>query len=233
MLLPTKRDAEALKKIETKKELDEAAKLYRSVDGLRKAVVAEKENLLKFQEESLKKVKEDINKVIDQKNLLMLEVKELKELKVYLQIPLDKEWEKVREEQNKLSKFATELQSDYMSLNERKAETELKETELRQEESRIADIKLQVVRNLTRSEENKLKSSEILSRNTKVEEELDLKIAMVEKELRERELAVASRERDMGMKELQIEKDKQDIINNKKLLEDRRKTLERAIKRNG
>lgn len=68
-----------LKALERKREIDEGAKLAKKIDTLRELSASEQTNLSRFRDETLKKVREEIDSAMGERDALAREVVSLKE----------------------------------------------------------------------------------------------------------------------------------------------------------
>lgn len=87
-LLP-KQEFAQLKSEERKREIDEGIKLAEKVDLLRETAAQEGANLAKFRIESLKVIKEEIDKLISEKDILKKEIAELIKEKIDLKSQIE------------------------------------------------------------------------------------------------------------------------------------------------
>lgn len=78
MRLLSKEQITITQSLERQREIQEGAKLAKKVDDLRELSAKEQTNLIKFRDESLKEIKEEINSTILQRNAILNEVAELR-----------------------------------------------------------------------------------------------------------------------------------------------------------
>ncbi len=84
MKLLDKQSITTLKNIDRKREVEEGAKLAKKIDILRETASKEEANLSKFRDQSLRLIKEEIDKLIDEKLTLRQQIEKLKEEKQLL-----------------------------------------------------------------------------------------------------------------------------------------------------
>src|SRR5258708_2263052 len=125
MKLLDKKTVDTLKAVERKKEVDEGAKLAKRVDNLRELSAKEEANLTKFRDESLKKIREEIEQEVQKCDVLKKENVILVEQNRILRIPLDVEWEEVRTLQTQNLKRGDDI--SFREINVGKQEEDLKE----------------------------------------------------------------------------------------------------------
>lgn len=220
-----------MKAVERRKEIDEGAKLASSVDTMRKLVASEQTNLIKFRDESLKTIKEELGGLQARKQFLLSEVESLEELRIRLQEPLDAEWEKVKKE---LASIEATKQNLYATINGlKKSEKLYKKSfeELGIEKKRVEDLKTSARESFTLAERIKNEAAEILDEAHRESNEMDTEMNEREQQLHLKEDVVAIRERDMANGKEQNERDHKDIIKIKAQLASQRAILERAMKK--
>lgn len=231
MKLLTKQEIVREKSLERKNEIDEGVKLARRVDTLRQTVAKEEANLNKFRDESLKILRNDLETLQKQKEVLVSQINELDEQKRILRIPLDSEWVKVETRKK-------EIQTDQELLNEKVSNLLQKEQnyalnirELLIEQERTKDERSKASQNLIKSSENLAFSEKIISETQAKRKENDEYFAQKNKELLSREAQIAISERELKLKEDQIDKERSGLITRTILIQDREQTLERELKR--
>ena len=218
MKLLDKQTIVTLKGTERKREVDEAVKLAKKVDYLRQTAAQEEANLAKFRHESIQKVKDEIASLIEEKDILIGEVGVLEYQKEQLQEPLDDEWDRVKEESTVIDNRIEELEIAQAGLNLKEKEIQIKLDALKTESERIKDLKLQTLTALSEAEEREQKATEILVETKQMRyqtlEELNKRI------------------QSTSLKEAEVEANKRDLDNRKKILDDKEielKHTERAI----
>jgi len=102
MKLLTKREVADRKNEETRKEAEQGSFLAAKIDQLRKTSVEEENKLSASRKLMLEVIKEDITELETKKTLLISEIDSLKNQRVELLKPLDKEWANVNSEKSVL-----------------------------------------------------------------------------------------------------------------------------------
>lgn len=231
MKIPSKQEVSTSKALERKREIDEGLKIANKVDTLRKLASTEQNNLIKFRDESLQSIKEEIANYVDSRDSLQREVDALKEQRVSLQIPLDKEWIIVN-----LAKqdVVTAKENIYATLeglkkSEKSYAQSLKELEL--ERIKVGNLKASANESFSLAEKIKDEASRIL-------DEANQETNEIYEEMNLREQQLHSKEQDILIKEIDVkngkdanERERKEIISIKAQLADERATLERALLR--
>ena len=231
MRLLAKQEVQNIKTSERKLEIDQAFKLATRVDTLRQTVADEEVNLTKFRNETVKKIQGEIDSLIHKKSTLENDVKNLSEEKKSLQIPLDKEWEKVREKRTDLVKVEHDL-SDREFVVKRTEMAVLKvQKDLDIEESRIKDRKSLSEQKLKEADEILLSAKDVELKT--LEDQVRARTYFEEKEkgLVSRETELNARERDVENGKKNNDKVRKSLSLKEAQLIDREQTLDRSIER--
>lgn len=232
MKLLEKREIDKLKAIDRRKEIDEGIKLARKVDTLRELSAKEETNLLKFRDESIKKVKEEINILIAEKEALLNDPTLLKKEKVLSQVKVELEnsFKKLNKEKRAVEELRRSILDKETNLIARESQIDISFKEFFDRNEKIKekenltqkylskaeiDYKLQQD-TLLRVEESKRKFDEYQKKQTEV----------IEAKYRE----LALREKDIENQRNQNERDKADIEKDKLHIASQQETLAIAWK---
>lgn len=103
MKLLAKREIDKAKAQEKKQEIDTGLSLAKAVDTLREQLQTEQKSLLVWRETHIQEVKDEIAQIVAKKDILDKECDEARILREELLKPLDKEWQEINLEKQKLS----------------------------------------------------------------------------------------------------------------------------------
>lgn len=231
MKLLDKQTIVSLKGKERKQEIDEALKLAKKIDLLRETSAKEEVNLQKFRLASLNKVREEIDRLIEEKNLAQAQVTALEVKRSDLQKPLDAEWDRVKEEEQRLINFSLELNNKYLEIQDDSKNNQVEKELIETEKERIESERKRSIKYIA-------ESSEILEdarkEYTKAQRQVVESNEYFEKknsELLTREAQIAVNEREIEINRKDITEKRKEIAVEKIQLRDQRATLERAINR--
>ncbi len=226
-----KSEIDSAKAQDRQREINEGIKLAGRVDALREAQATEEANLEKFRRESIFKINEEIVSITENKNVLLKEVSDLEDRKRLALLPLDAEWDKVKEKQEELTQYALTLQEDSRILEESKGEYGVELELLEVEKKRICDERNRSIKALADSDEKHEQARKVLKEAQSIKDSaIQLKDA-VTSELIERDAVVASKERDLENKVNKFDKEVKALDRERIKLDDMRATLERAMRR--
>lgn len=229
--LLTKQEINEKKAQERRLEIEEGAKLARRVDNLRELAVQEEASLASFRAKTLKGIQDEINKLTEEKNLLIKDVNILRD-----EITEGTRVLKIKE--TELSERESEIDKRNISIDKRtlglkilsKALSDESESLKRQIQSMnygftiFSEMRKETDNNLQESKDILLKIREQINFTADLFED-------IEKELKSKNIEVALRERDISIKEERI-KNTFDSLREKELqLLDREQTLEREFNR--
>lgn len=231
MKLLSKTEIVASKNKERQVEIGEGAKLAHKIDVLRETAAKEETNLAKWREETMKATKKDIETLILKKTALQSEITSLTEQKRILQIPLDREWEKIRAMEDHLIKFGEELNEKHTDIQQKELDYDLKVKELKIEKDRIKDIKQRTEVNLRESELSKEESKQLLQEANHTRLKMEQDLTARHKELLDKEAEIAVRERENGLKQRYFDKIAIELNNKERRINDKYSTLLRTINR--
>lgn len=229
-LLP-KSEIAANKAAAKKSEIDEGQRLAKRIDAMRETLLNEEKSLEQFRSRTVALIHSEIEKENRILSDLRTEIRDLTVKRQELMVPLDSEWARVNEELEEISHQFQEIDKAWKSIKDsdlevkeklREASATVKRAETTEAKAKemlknASELELKA-RNTSRQAVRKLASAEVLSEK-------------VVSELMERDKNLASRERDYTIREAQLLERESDIERDWKLLEDRKATFERHIKR--
>lgn len=231
MHLFEKREIDRLKSKERQQEIDQGITLARRVDSLRETAAVEESNLVKFREKTVAELHEQIKPLQEHKDVLTGEVQDLERRAKNARIPLDAEWEKLKEEKIAFSKerFKLDNRADTLTLQ---VEEHLRlAQDLENEKGRTANFKRTASENLVQSEST-LKNAQEVAVSIRNKAQLTLVEAQLrQKDSLNREAKVAVREREVEIKQENMAKQEKDLRKREILLKDRLAMLQRTEKR--
>lgn len=216
---------------EKRNEIDQGLALAKKVDSLRETAASEESKLAKFRSETLKVIKDDIDKLIIEKQALESNIESLNAQRIELMKPLTDAWDKVNAKEYELTEYALSLQNKFDKLSSEKKDFELKSEELDMEEQRITERERETIRLLAQADEDRDKSAELVRQNSKILEDSKNFIEQANKNMLEREAQIAIREREIELESKKNAKEKRELEIIKARLDDQRATLEREINR--
>ncbi len=212
-------------------EIDEGAKIARRVDSLRSKVAQEDMELKKFREASIKKVQEEINSLISNRDVMVKEVEELTEKKRILQIPLDDAWKQCDKRNIELTEVENKLTEKAQILHRQEVEIESREYRLKIAEEEILDEKTKIkyvtakASDLFDLAQGKFRDAEEMFDKANHYFE-NKKVTLVE-----REMNVAARERTAQLVRDSNDRDRSELNKRERLINDKYETLLRTEKR--
>lgn len=219
MKLLDKQTIAVQKSTERKREVEEGIKLAKSVDNLRETLSGEQANLRKFRDSTLKLLKDEIDVLINKKNLITSEITALEEKRRIAEAPIDLtiEWKSVEIAKKEVEDLKQELFNRETVVIGREVavhaldsrEKELNERDLKSENYLVQSRKTyEITENLRRDmEERKLK--------------FDTSIDIKEQEIKSKEQELVLREH----KVLELKNDIESL--EKKLLDKETSLIER------
>lgn len=232
MKLNQKKEIVVQKSNERKLEIQEGAKLARSVDALRETHSVEQQKLKKFRDDSLALIKSEISTFIEERNGLKTDVEFLREQKkVLLDIPLDAEWNLVENKQRHLTDLEIILQDRILQSRDKEKSIEEIKKQLSIEKERIYDERLLSTQKL--SEANlKLSEATLKLRTAESEIEKSDEYAYSKgKDIFKKEENVSIRERDIANKEITLQARERELNNRERAINDKYEVLLRTEKR--
>lgn len=231
MHLLSKQEINTAKITERRQEIDEGVKLAKKVDALREVSAKEEANLSKFRSESLKQLKNDIEVLTRQKNVLQEELTRLEEDRKSLQKPLDNKWAEFWEKSEKLNSKEKEIEARIVQLDQKESLQIKSDYELSLKSDRLENYKSQIEKNLLDSikvvEQAQLK----LDKAQEKLEKIDILVEKESAELLKREGQVAVEERNSRILRESLNQRELKLNHREKFINDKYATLERTINR--
>lgn len=233
MKILAKNEVSAAKNVDRKREIDEGVKLVRKVEALRKTHANEEATLKVFREQSVAQAMKDIEELVERKQNLTNEVADLEAKKIAANVPLDSEWERLREWEKEVAgrHFDNQTTTDLLAkatdlLSERERGVNFEEERLADERARSKKMLGEALIKDTQAD-NKLKmalEAEIASQERHAER--SARIDKREKDLVARETASVARHSELDERE-RLAKE------NERAIQDRYDTLLRTEQRHG
>lgn len=230
MRLLAKQQIEKDKSLEKRREIDEGIKLAKKVDKLREISAQEESNLKRFRDESIKVVKSEIDVLIVRKETLKSDVKELEELRILAQAPIDlkAEWGKVKTDKVEIEGWKRDLLSRESIVIVREATVESKtndffrrDEELREKETLTNRYLTETKKAYDESDKTRAKADEYAKKTDKELDKRDRIIAAKEEELK-------YRENELELEKEKIAKDRKENTDERLHIESQQKTLRTA-----
>lgn len=231
MKLLSKQEVDTQKAKERKLEIDEGAKLAKRIDSLRELHSKEEKNLISFRDTNLANIRKEIDEEIKKRGSLRSQVSQAEERLEYLRKPLDREWEKVRNERLNLEDEKALIVGEWGKIKEKSNENVRISLENLTEKSRLEDERKKVLEIVKETLENREKSEKTLSESRKILSISEETARKKSQELNVRETEVAIRERDVDNFEINLKNREIELNILEKQLEDKRATLQRALQR--
>lgn len=214
-----------------KTQIDQGVQLASKIDVLRETLAKEEGNLGRFRAESIKVVQLEIDALMQQKNSLRDEVRRLEQQRQAARIPLDAEWEAVRQQQAKLAHYKQGLDEKSYIIKECEEQVTQEKKEVEIDKNRAADLNHRASESLAQAEET-LHEAREASAQIRNKAQATLFAA----EAKEKEVSL--KEKEVELREEWVEKETErqqvhevDLANREKALKDRYATLARTIKR--
>lgn len=217
--------------VQRKQEIDEGMKLAKKIDILRETSAQEEKNLALFRIETLKKVREDIDSAIENKNALVDEIKSLENRRVVLLEPLDRKW-------FELSTYEEHLNVEKMSLYDRRMALEARENTLKEAEIKASNDQIRIAEEREMGKKFTIDARNTLEETKKALLELQVAKSNAEEIFRRRnhylntvQASLETDKQEIKIMRVNNESDRLEINKEKRQLRDQRETLERALKR--
>ena len=208
----------SLKADERKKEIEEGAKLAKTIDVLRQTKASEETNLRKFREGSFASIKLEIDALLQERDAIQFQVTSLEEKNAQLKTGLDQESERLLLEKERL----TDLDNTLRSQNEgliTASNTLLEDKHaFTLEQERLISLKLETERIAQLASEKERASEKNLAQATKRLETITELMTDSENEIKRKEADIVYRELDV--------RNAWDAVNKEK---DRLTTLEKEL----
>jgi len=231
MKLLDKKTIVAEKAVERKQEIDEGIKLARKIDKLRETSSQEEVKLGKFRDASLKQIKGEIINLSSQQQVLINNIAVLQEEKRVLLIPLDEKRIELLEREQQLDDTSNRIDEEIRLLNQQKGELDNRSKEVRLDEERTHQSKMEIESNHRESDKNKTHSLDILTKTRQIEKETLASLETIRQNLVVTENDLLVRERDLKLRQKAVSKDESRLVEFEKQVNDKYQTLLRTIKR--
>lgn len=231
MRLLKKSEVDQAKTAQQKRDIEEGVKIARRIDNLREVAAQEEASLAKFRRETIAKINTEISTLQDTKEKLSGEILQLEDQRKKLMIPLDDEWDKVHKAKQDLSQRERDLIDKESYLLHREEEVSKISTKLSNLSIKTS-LKDERATELLNEANNRVKEIETTLSNAKLIEEKALNLKKeFDKEIRERDSNIASKERSLEMREANIIKQEIELNKEWLMLKDRKKMVEKRIKK--
>ncbi len=231
MRLLKKQTIDVEKVIQRKREIDEGVLLATRVDALRRTLADEEKNLRTFRETALNEVHLEIEALLKDKEALKREIERNKESIKQLEVTLQPDTNISDIIWAKLSIKSEELEKQRIILDNEEREKQEWKLKLGLEETRILEDKEKARKALYVAELRQKEAEEALKLASDARTEQETTFAKRNQEQFDREASVAIRERELTLEKERVEEDKISITNQRILLIDRERTLDRELKR--
>lgn len=229
-LLP-KKELHVRQAQQKKAELDEGLKLARRIDSLREIAAQEEVSLASFRSKTLKSIQEEIDKLESERILVKKDVDDLRREKEEGLKQLDERDKVLQEKQKSLETLQENLNSGVYALKTLAAKIK----EQTKQSNDYYNRAISVYRIVTEvRKETDARFVEVMSFVEQAKDrfnKVSLLADAVERDLRTRDIAVASKERDLTIREERLAKTTEELRKKAILLEDREQTLERELTR--
>jgi hypothetical protein len=198
------------KNTERAREVQEGMKLAKSIDVLRETYAKEQTNLRIFRENSLKIIREEIDKLLSERNRLIPDIKKLEDQRILAQAPIDlvTEWKKVKKDQQEIQNVTKDLANRETIVIGRELEVKVSKEGFFEQEEKIKEDRNLVNQYLSEASKKFYEAEKI---RHEAQEERDISDTEIRKEdtrLREKEVNLLTRERDVELRKEQNEKDR-------------------------
>lgn len=231
MKLLTKRELDLAKTKDRKLEIDEGAKLAKRVDVLRETHSQEERNLKQWREQAIPIVRKEIDDLLAQKTSLQSAVTAYREELAVERIPLDKQWEQVREREAENEAAREKLALGFGVLEREREENERASARLDVRERKVQNTEWKVEEILEESDKMRAEAKEVLLEAKKKRDDASKLEVDVNEKLASRERDILTREKSLEYEMDFIKKSKKEISRQFSRLKDRYAMLERDKKR--
>lgn len=222
--------AEATK--ERKTQIDEGVKIATKVDELRRVHAEEERSLYEFRDKSIETLKKDIGPLLNQKENLIEEIKELQDRKqVLLDIPIEASLKEMEERKAKI----TEIES-LLSVKEQRLE--VRSIELTDRFNGLLKSEEKLSRDKDLIENTRSKIVVVNAETEKILNQAQAKIAEImeyektmKTQLKLEDGKIINRSTDLDNREKILNKRERELNEKEKFINDRYATLERTVNR--
>jgi len=188
--------------------------LAKKVDDLRKLSSEEQANLLKFRDETLNSVKNDIALATSEYKALQQDIKELEEIKIRQSAPIDltEEWAKVQKDKLEIEEWKRDLFNREATLILREGQVILSEQTFENRDKLLIESEIKAKQYLDELNTNYRVVENIRNEAEAKKELSDKEIEERYSTLSEKEGILLKREQDFKSTQEQVEKDKKETL---------------------
>lgn len=212
-------------------EVDQGRKLATRVDTLREIAAQDEASLASFRAKTLKAIHDETQKAVEERDVLLGEIKVLRE---EIEVGL----KPIQKAENQLRTKISAIEERENQVNNRIELIKKKEEELKNDFQKINALHLRLtyvqdqLSEMSIEAENHIGMAEVFYENAELKKkEVDLLEKTVKEELHAKDIEVASRERDITIKEERVQRQYEALNERELQLIDREQTLEREFKR--
>lgn len=222
--------AEATK--ERKTQIDEGVKIATKVDELRRVHAEEERSLYEFRDKSIETLKKDIGPLLNQKENLLEEIKELQDRKqVLLDIPIEASLKEMEERKAKISEIEEGLKNRLEYLLSKNLEIDLRFKELVKAEEKLSREKDLVENTRSKIVVVNAETEKILNQaQSKIAEIMEYEKTM-KTQFKLEDAKIINRSTDLDNRENSLNKREKELNEKEKFINDKYATLERTVNR--
>ncbi len=231
-LLPLK-EVKVIKAKERQLEVNEGMKLAKKVDALRETVAQEQADLIKFRDENIRKILDEIKERTGERDALLASITTLEERKRKALEPITEQEEELEKAKDELEVLSKDIEDRQLDLAEKKGELFMREKLLEQKENLIAEKDKEITKTLTETQSAKDRTTSLQKEVERIKDKLESEVIKKSSELVIREEDVAAKERDVKNQEDLLVIKERDINIARRKLDDEMQTFIRTQKRYG
>lgn len=222
--------AEATK--ERKTQIDEGVKIATKVDELRRVHAEEERSLYEFRDKSIETLKKDIGPLLNQKENLLEEIKELQDRKqVLLDIPIEASLKEMEERKAKISEIEEGLKNRLEYLLSKNLEIDLRFKELVKAEDKLSRDKDLIENTRSKIVVVNAETEKILNQaQSKIAEIMEYEKTM-KTQFKLEDAKIINRSTDLDNRENSLNKREKELNEKEKFINDKYATLERTVNR--
>lgn len=226
-----KRDIDALKAKARQQEVAEGLKLARQIDRLREVMAQEEESLRIFRITTIKSIHAEIEKESKECEEIKRDIALLKKEREELLKPLDDEWERIKQKATELEERGKRIVEEEARIERLKKATDELHRTAANTRSRLATLEDVLSAKAQDIELLEKETQKAVDSARKLHSDAQSYHAEMVKELTHRDMVMASRERGIIMRQEALDEREEEIEKEWKVLEDRKKSIDRIIKR--
>lgn len=207
MKLLKREEVNTIKASERKLEIDEAVKLAKKVDYLRKTSSEEEASLAKAREKSLLLLRTDIENLTVEKRVLDIEVKALQEARMLAEAPIDlvEKWDKVKADELRVEDEKVDILNRETNIIAREAGVQATQKFLFVKEETLKENE-NLTNRLLSEAKDQYEIAEKVRNNAQYEQK------KAQKELKSKENELKQKENDLGFQERDLEIEKENLV---------------------